>query len=561
MYDQNLELLDYAVHLGIDVADDPDLIWIAISGLETALPPNWDVCTTPYKGALVHYYHNTATQESLWEHPCDEHYRQIYILEKQRKTMGENKDIANKDSEKSEKSKSDPPNKIFTHFAADEAAITTSDEVNLDSVRDQSCPATSAEPGTDELMEYAHFLGIDPSSEPDLLWIAAAGLAAPLPPQWQLCHSPETAEPFYFHAGSSVSLWEHPCDEHARCILKVERSRRAAASADASERLNTSAHESCETGQHDLARRAHEEPRSSLPEFFRRPRKDSASASHTSQLAPKSNPAMPYGGTSSLATCVPQTPAAAGADTGGGERRRPPRTRTGSCDASLADLKPDLLAVIVAAVAAGRHKCGRGFGPLELRAVSRAMRRAVEDDLPSIRMDLTPTGAGAVTTAFLERFRPSAPGRRRTVELCCLHDWGDSGGGVLQAVAGALAHGLILQRLELAASGCAALSDVARRLSSALRALASAEGVGDRGGVGLLCLRYRGGGADLVAASGAVKSLAALVPLRLRADLSCGGRGAVDAAAWDAVVALAAAGTLEGLGLSRRFRYQPEPRV
>ena len=36
-----------------------------------------------------------------------------------------------------------------------------------------------------ELSEYADFLGLDLEAEPHLVWIARAGLKAPLPKQWK----------------------------------------------------------------------------------------------------------------------------------------------------------------------------------------------------------------------------------------------------------------------------------------------------------------------------------------------------------------------------------------
>ncbi|KAI8591541.1 hypothetical protein BDZ88DRAFT_393389, partial [Geranomyces variabilis] len=41
------------------------------------------------------------------------------------------------------------------------------------------------EPTDEEIVDYAKFLGIDPDTEPDLLWIARQSLKAPLPPNWK----------------------------------------------------------------------------------------------------------------------------------------------------------------------------------------------------------------------------------------------------------------------------------------------------------------------------------------------------------------------------------------
>ena len=36
-----------------------------------------------------------------------------------------------------------------------------------------------------EIQEYAREIGIDPTSEPELLWLAREGIVAPLPPEWK----------------------------------------------------------------------------------------------------------------------------------------------------------------------------------------------------------------------------------------------------------------------------------------------------------------------------------------------------------------------------------------
>lgn len=40
-------------------------------------------------------------------------------------------------------------------------------------------------PSEQEIQEYAREIGIDPDSEPELLWLAREGIVAPLPPEWK----------------------------------------------------------------------------------------------------------------------------------------------------------------------------------------------------------------------------------------------------------------------------------------------------------------------------------------------------------------------------------------
>ncbi|TPX69840.1 hypothetical protein SpCBS45565_g02230 [Spizellomyces sp. 'palustris'] len=73
------EILDYARFLGIDFEKEKHLLWIARESLKAPLPPNWKPCQTD-DGNI--YYFNFTTGESIWDHPCDEHYRNLYEREK-----------------------------------------------------------------------------------------------------------------------------------------------------------------------------------------------------------------------------------------------------------------------------------------------------------------------------------------------------------------------------------------------------------------------------------------------------------------------------------------------
>ena len=67
-------VVEYAVYLGIDVRAEGHLLWIAEEGLRAPLPPGYsehvDADGTPF-------FCNATTQESSWEHPLDQHYRDL----------------------------------------------------------------------------------------------------------------------------------------------------------------------------------------------------------------------------------------------------------------------------------------------------------------------------------------------------------------------------------------------------------------------------------------------------------------------------------------------------
>ena len=62
--------------------EDAPLRWIAREGLKASLPENWKPCKTGEAGEV--YYFNFATGESVWDHPCDEHYRKLFEEEKRK---------------------------------------------------------------------------------------------------------------------------------------------------------------------------------------------------------------------------------------------------------------------------------------------------------------------------------------------------------------------------------------------------------------------------------------------------------------------------------------------
>lgn len=60
------------------------MLWIAKEGLKAPLPEPWKPCRTP-KGEI--YYFNFQTNESIWEHPCDQYYKKVCQEEKLKKAQ------------------------------------------------------------------------------------------------------------------------------------------------------------------------------------------------------------------------------------------------------------------------------------------------------------------------------------------------------------------------------------------------------------------------------------------------------------------------------------------
>ena len=59
---------------------DNELLYIAKEGLKAPLPEPWKPCKTSTNEI---YYFNFESGESIWEHPCDKHYKEQYLLAKQ----------------------------------------------------------------------------------------------------------------------------------------------------------------------------------------------------------------------------------------------------------------------------------------------------------------------------------------------------------------------------------------------------------------------------------------------------------------------------------------------
>ncbi|KAL7698888.1 hypothetical protein N2W54_005413 [Lotmaria passim] len=73
------EMIEYGKWLGMEMPEDMPLLWIAREGLKAPLPENWKACKSE-KGEL--YYFNFKTGQSIWDHPLDEHYRELLTSEK-----------------------------------------------------------------------------------------------------------------------------------------------------------------------------------------------------------------------------------------------------------------------------------------------------------------------------------------------------------------------------------------------------------------------------------------------------------------------------------------------
>ena len=73
------EVLEYAEWLGMKLPEDNRFLYIAREGLKAPIPEPWKPCKT--KDGNI-YFFNFETGESTWDHPCDQHYKQRFVEEK-----------------------------------------------------------------------------------------------------------------------------------------------------------------------------------------------------------------------------------------------------------------------------------------------------------------------------------------------------------------------------------------------------------------------------------------------------------------------------------------------
>ncbi|XP_011820391.1 PREDICTED: centrosomal protein of 164 kDa [Mandrillus leucophaeus] len=104
------EILEFAREIGIDPIKEPELMWLAREGIVAPLPGEWKPCQD-ITGDI--YYFNFANGQSMWDHPCDEHYRNLVIQERAKlSTSGTVKKKKKKKEKKDKKDKETPKSSL-----------------------------------------------------------------------------------------------------------------------------------------------------------------------------------------------------------------------------------------------------------------------------------------------------------------------------------------------------------------------------------------------------------------------------------------------------------------
>ncbi|KAJ1490798.1 hypothetical protein T484DRAFT_1883624, partial [Baffinella frigidus] len=65
----------FAVYLGMDPDRDRELLWIAVEAMRAPIPEGWGKHRSE---AGRSYFFHAASETSQWEHPTDQHYRDLF---------------------------------------------------------------------------------------------------------------------------------------------------------------------------------------------------------------------------------------------------------------------------------------------------------------------------------------------------------------------------------------------------------------------------------------------------------------------------------------------------
>ena len=157
------EIAQHAEYLGLRPGEDGELLWVAEQSLCAPVPDGWRILEDHLGGV---FFVSGDTGEATYRHPLEQDYRALarMMREALRGTVTYN-----------------------------------------------------------EVTVMAHYLGMEPSKEPLLMWIARQAVLAPLPSGWEERQDPRG--PYFFDTVTGSSQRAHPLDSVFRMLLHVERDR------------------------------------------------------------------------------------------------------------------------------------------------------------------------------------------------------------------------------------------------------------------------------------------------------------------------------------------------
>jgi hypothetical protein len=126
--------------------------------------------------------------------------------------------------------------------------------VNEFVARTKRCREKGLEPTKPELIAYARYLGIDPITDGDLMWVADEALNAPLPSEWTEHHD-SADRVFYYNVQTHASSWTHPLEQvHRQTYKNIVKFRSGALSKEERSQELEKMRRDCETAEREAHR-------------------------------------------------------------------------------------------------------------------------------------------------------------------------------------------------------------------------------------------------------------------------------------------------------------------
>ena len=152
------DIMDFARVLGLDIAREAELLWVAEEFWLCPLPDGWEECCTPEGLVFYHFVRLGVTQ---WEHPLEGYYRGVVFMLKGGRQQLERSHIGN------------PPT-------------------------------------AEEVTDMAEYFNVDLEEEPYLAECVKMAVGAPLPPGWVELEDGT----FQTTDGEKLQSESHPLDEY-----------------------------------------------------------------------------------------------------------------------------------------------------------------------------------------------------------------------------------------------------------------------------------------------------------------------------------------------------------
>jgi hypothetical protein len=98
------------------------------------------------------------------------------------------------------------------------AASEDDDQVQMANDDQEIKPVSDKEGTLQAVHEFAQYLGMDPQTDKDFLWIAVEAMSAALPENWTEFQT-QDGQSYYYNRRTDTTQWEHPLDDYHRQLF------------------------------------------------------------------------------------------------------------------------------------------------------------------------------------------------------------------------------------------------------------------------------------------------------------------------------------------------------